>query len=148
MADPQLVSRRVDALRRIELGREDAEIEVGQQRAEKDHAVALLHELRHLLAPESPLVESDVQRMHLAHDALGEQRRGDRDPGGLGEPHHLVLEPVPVQFDAGDDHGALRRFNPRDRLLHGLSERAGIALHMRRGIGPDLVGHDTHHVAG
>ena len=49
VADPQVVARGVDAPRGIELGREDAEVEVGEQRAEQDHAVALLDELRHLL---------------------------------------------------------------------------------------------------
>ena len=147
VTDPQLVGGGIDALRGIELGREDPEVEIGEQRAEQDHAVALLDESRHLFAAECPFVEPDIERMHLADHALGEQRRRHRDPRRLRKPHHVFLKPVPVQLDAGDDHGPLRLLDPGHRLLHRLRQRARIALHQRRRIGTDLIRHHAHHVA-
>ena len=53
-----------------------------------------------------------------------------------------------MQFDAGDDDGLLGGRDPRHRLLHRLGERVGIASRFGVGVGPDLVGHDAHDVAG
>ena len=44
VADAELFARGIDALGRIELGRVDAEVDVGHERAEHDHAVAVLDE--------------------------------------------------------------------------------------------------------
>ncbi len=45
MPDAQLLARGVDAVPRIEVGREDAQVDVGHERAQQHHAVALLDEL-------------------------------------------------------------------------------------------------------
>ena len=50
VADAQRLAGGVDALGGVEIGREDAHVDVGHELAQQDHAVALLDELRDLLA--------------------------------------------------------------------------------------------------
>ena len=85
VADPQFVATGKDAVPGIELRGEDAKIDVGEDRAQQDHAVALLHELGHVAAAHRALVEPDEERVHLADDALGEHGGGDRDARHLGQ---------------------------------------------------------------
>ena len=147
MADPQLLAVGEDGPRGVEIGGEDAEVDVGEDRAEQDEAVALLDELGHLRPSHGPLVEADVERMHLADHALGEHRGRHRDARRLGERDHVGLQPEAVQLDAGDDDRAAGGSDPPGRLAHGLGEGVGIAPSRRMVVGADLVGHDRDDVA-
>ncbi len=50
----------VDALRRIEIGGEDAEVHIGHERAEQDHAVAGLHERAHRFTPHGAFIDPKI----------------------------------------------------------------------------------------
>ena len=132
---------------RVEVGGEDAEIDVGEDRAEEDPAVARLDELRHLAAPHPPFIEADVERVDLADDTLAKQCGGDGDPRGFGQRDRIGLEPVALQLDAGDDHRGLGLFDPLDSLADRLGERRRIADARRGSVGADRIGHDVDHVA-
>ena len=91
VADPQVLARRVDAPRRVELGREDPEVDVGQEAAEHQQAVGRLDALGDLGAAHRPLVDADEERVPLGDHALAQDRRGDRHaglprPGRAGRP--------------------------------------------------------------
>ena len=73
VADAQFVAGGKDTVGRLDRGGENAEIEIGQQRAEQNDAVAFLDKPRHLLAAQSPFVEADKERMNLTDHAFGQQ---------------------------------------------------------------------------
>ena len=85
MADAQRFAGGVDAAGRVEIGREDAHVDVGHELAQQDHAVALLDELGDLLAAQRAFVDADEQRMPLADHALAEHRGRDGDARPFGE---------------------------------------------------------------
>ena len=147
VADPQVFARGMDRPPRVEVGGEDAEIDVGEDRAEEDAAVARLDELRHLAAPHPPFIEADVERMDLADDTFSEERRGDGDPCGFGQRDRIGLEPVALQLDARDDHRGLGLLDPLDRLADRLGQCRWIADARRGGVGADRIGDDVDHVA-
>ena len=99
--DPQLLAGGVDALARIEIGRVDAQVDVGHERAQQDHAVALFDELGDLFAAHRPFVQADEQRMRFGDDAFAEHRGGDGNLRALGQRQQLVL-----QAEAMDLHAA------------------------------------------
>ena len=146
VADPQVFARGVDRPPRVEIGGEDAEIDVGEDRAEEDPAVARFDKLRHLAAPHPSFVEADVERMDLTDDALAEECRSNRDPCRLGQRDRVGLEPEALQLDAGDDHRRLRLLDPLDRLADRLGQGRRIACARRGGIGADRIGHNVDHV--
>ena len=66
----ELLARHVDAFCRIEMGRVDAEIDVGHERAQKDHAVALFNEPADCLTSHRAFVHAQIQRVPLADARL------------------------------------------------------------------------------
>ena len=56
VADPQPLAGGINTSGRIELGRIDAEVDVGHKGPQQDDAIARLDELRNLLAAHRPLV--------------------------------------------------------------------------------------------
>ena len=101
VADPQRLAGGVDAPGRIEVGREDAQVDVGHERAQQDHAIALLDEAGDLLAAHRPFVDAGEQRMPLADHALAQDRGGDGDARPLGQ--------APAAAPAGRSGGSPRR---------------------------------------
>ena len=96
VADLQIFAGSVDTRGGIELGGEDTQVDIGEDHSQQDHAVALLDKLGDLAATQCPLVETKVERMHLADNALGEHRGRDRDTSLLGQGHRVGLEAVAV----------------------------------------------------
>ena len=127
MPDPKVLARRIDAPRRLELGREDPEVDVGQEAAQHQQAVGLLDALGHLGPAHRPLVDAHEERVPLGDDALAQDRRRDRHPGLLGQGEQLVLETEAVDLDVGQDHRPLGRGEHRLGLVERLAERLGVA---------------------
>ena len=148
VADLQVLARRVDASRRVELGGEDPQIDVREEAAQHQQAVGFLDEPRDLLLAHAPLVDADEQGVHLGDDALAQDRRRDRETRLLGQRDHLVLEPEAVDLDVGQDHRPGRRGEHRGGLVDRLAEGVGVAGRdaLLRPVGHDLPLVD--HVAG
>ena len=79
MPNAQLLAGDVDAVADVELGRVDAEVDVGHERAEHQHAVARFDVLGDFLAAQRAFVQAHVERMRLGDDALAEHRGGHRE---------------------------------------------------------------------
>ena len=101
MPDPQLLAGGVDALARIEIGRVDAQVQIGHERAEQDHAIAFFDELGDRFVAHRPFVQADEQRMHLRNHALAEHGGRDRDLRSFGQGQQLVLQAKTMHLDAG-----------------------------------------------
>src|SRR4051812_22778683 len=107
MADAKLLAGDVDAFGRIEIGGEDAEVNVGHKGAEQQHAVALLDELSHFRVPHRPLVQADIKRMLLRDDAFSQERRRHRNAELLRQVNDLVLQTEAMDLHAGNDYRPL-----------------------------------------
>ena len=127
MADPQVLAGRVDAPRRVELGGEDPQVDVGQEAAQHQQAVGRLHQLGDLGAAHRPLVDAGEQRVGLRDHALAQDRRGDGHPRRLGQPQQLVLQAEAVDLDVGQDHRPLRGREQGDGLVERLAQGLGVA---------------------
>ena len=116
--DPEIFAGRVDALRRIELGRPDSQVDVGQEAAEHEQAVGRFDQLGHLGPAHGPLVNAAEKGMGLGDHALAQERRRDRHSGRLGESQELVLQAESMDLDVGQDHrppGGRQRARPPRR---------------------------------
>src|SRR5438093_13282820 len=102
VTDAKLLAGDIDAAGGIEISSEDAEVEIGHERAEKHHAVALFDELRDLSPPHRAFVEADIERMLFWDDTFAKDRGGERDFVFLGKGENLVLQTEAVNFDARD----------------------------------------------
>ena len=91
VADAKLFARGVDAVGQIQLGRVDAEVDIGHECAEHQDAVAGFDVFGDFVAAEGTFVEAHVERMGFGDDAFAEHRGGHRYAGRLGEPHRFVL---------------------------------------------------------
>ena len=114
----------------IEFGRVDAEVDVGHERAEHDHAVAGFDVLRDFIAAQRAFVEAHVERMRFGDDAFAEHRGGHRDAGRLGQPHRFVLQAEAMNLDAEQEHRLLGDFDPADRFVDRFGERPRVALRL------------------
>ncbi len=83
VADGQALAGGTDDPSRVELRGEDAEVDVGQEDAEHDQAVAAFDVLRHFLPPHRALVDAEVERVVFAHHRLAEDGRGHGDVAPL-----------------------------------------------------------------
>ncbi len=127
LLDAELFARDVNALGRVEMGRVDAEIDVGHERAQEDHAVALFDIAADRLAAHCPFVNTQVERVPLAHDRFAQQRGTHRNLVPIGQPHHFFAQAETVDLDAGDDHRLLALLDHADRVFDGRFERLFIA---------------------
>ena len=85
MADAKLLAGDVDAFGRVEIGRVNAQIDVGHERAQQQQAIALFDELRHCVVAHRAFVQADEQRMDFRNDAFAQHRRRDRNLRTLGK---------------------------------------------------------------
>ena len=125
--DAELFARGVDALGRVEMGRVDAEVDVGHERAQEDHAIALFDVAADRFAPHRPFVNAQVERVPLAHDRFAQERRAHRDLVPLGQPHDFLAQAEAVDLDAGDDHRLLAPLDHADGVFDGRLERLFVA---------------------
>ncbi len=109
MPDPQVFAGGVDAFRRVEIGGENPQVDVGHEAAEHQQAVGRLDDFGHLGATHRPFVDADEQRVRLRNHALSQKRRGDRYPCRLGEVEKLVLKSESMDLDVRQDHRTLGR---------------------------------------
>src|SRR4029078_4944696 len=98
MANSELFAGDINAAGWIEIGREDAEIQVGHERAEEQDTVAAFDVLRDLRAAHRTFVKPDEQRMFLRNDAFTKNGRRDRDFVFFGPRDHFVLQAEAVDL--------------------------------------------------
>ena len=65
VADAELLARGVDAVGEIQFGRVDAEVDVGHERSEQDHTVAVFNEQPHVFAAHRSFVNAQVQSLFV-----------------------------------------------------------------------------------
>lgn len=88
VADARIVGGGVDRAPRVEVRREDPQVDVGEDSAGEDPAVARPPEPRHLGPPHGPLVEPDGGRMCLADHAPPRRGHGRPPPGRMMRTGH------------------------------------------------------------
>ena len=140
-------ARYVDAIAEVELGRVDAEVDVGHERAEHDDAVARLDVLGDFVATERTFVQAHVERVGFGDDAFAEHRGGHRDAGCLGQSHGFFLQAEAVNFDAEQQHRLARVFDSLHGFVDGFGECARIAVNFRLFVGRRCFGPHVDHVA-
>jgi hypothetical protein len=148
VANAKLLAGHVDAPRRVELGREDPQVEVGHERAQQQHAVALLDELRHLGPPHRPFIQADVQRVLFRHDALAQQRGGDRNLVLLSQGQDPVLQAEAMNLDPRQDHRPLGLGQKLRGLFRGFFDDLRVGQGLAVMVGVHDPRHDLDQVAG
>ncbi len=148
VADGQALAGGVDDPGRVELGGEDAQIDVGHEDAEQDEAVAAFDVLCHLPPAHRALIDAEVQRVVFAHHRLAEDGGGHGDVAALHQPHQFALQAEALDFDVGQDDRALGGVDARQHLGHGFAQGDGVWFR-RRPRGLRLHSHRRiDHVAG
>ena len=107
MTNPKMFAGRIDTLARLNVCREDTQVDVSHECSQQQQAIALLDERRHLLFPHRSLVQSDIEWVGLTNDTLAQDGGGDRNPSFLGQRQQLVLQPKAMDLDAGQDQRTL-----------------------------------------
>ena len=128
VSDAALLAGDVNAVAQVELGRVDAEVDVGHERAEHDDAVAGFDVLRDLVVAHAAFVEAHVERMRFGDDAFAEHRGGHRDAGLLGQLHGLFLQAEAMDFDAQQGAPAAGRFRSVVTVSSTASASARVSL--------------------
>ena len=127
VADAELFARGVDAVGEIQFGRVDAEVDIGHERAEHQHAIAGFDVFGDFVAAERAFVEAHVERMSFGDDAFAEHRGGHRNAGRFGQPHGFVLQVEAVNLDAEQEHGLRGDFDAANGFFDGLGQGSGVA---------------------
>ena len=127
VADGKLLAGDADGAGRVELCSVDAEVDVGHERPEHEHAIAAFHVLTHRFHPHGPLVQPEVERVLFAENGLAQDRGGKRDAGFVDQRQGQFLEPETVDFHVGTDDRFCSGVQQGERLPQGLPERIGVA---------------------
>ncbi len=69
-ADLQFFACHRDAARHIQIGGENARIQVGHECAQQQDTVAFFDKSRDVVVPDGAFLEADIERMRFANDAL------------------------------------------------------------------------------
>jgi hypothetical protein len=148
IANGKLLARRVKATRRIEPRGEDAQIDVGEKRAEHDHAIARLDVLPDVLPAHGPFVNAQIKRVMFANDRFPEQGGDDGNVRLLRQPDHDVAQAETVDFHVGEENGLPGRIDHGFGLEQGGAERGEVAG-LLQFPGPVMgIARDPHQVAG
>ena len=115
VADGELLAGGIDRARRIEAGGVDAQVDVGHERPQQDHAITALDVLPDVVAAHRAFIDAEVERMVLANDGLAEHGRRHGDIGLARELEELVLQAEPVHLHVRQD----------DRLARGVDHLLG-----------------------
>ena len=139
--DPKLFAGRVDALGRIELGRPDPHVDVGQEAAEHEHAIGRLDQLGDLRPSHRPLVDAGEERVRFGDHALAQDRRRDRHARRFGQGHQVVLQAEPVDLDVGENDRPAGSREQLARFVDRLAQRVRVAGRkpLRRAMRADLL---------
>ena len=147
IADRELLAGGVDGARGIEPRGIDTEVDVGHERAEKDHAVARLDVFAHIVAAHRALVNTEVKPVRFADDRLAKDRARKRDAGFFDELQERLLQAEAVNLDIGDDDRLSRIPDHELRLVQRFAERCGVACLMHVGGRVMRDARHVHHVA-
>ena len=71
---------------------------IGENRAENEQAIGLVHEFFHFVAGHQSAIDPHVEWMVFTNDRLSQERGGDRNIEAFYELGQLVMEPEPPHF--------------------------------------------------
>ena len=92
MADAQLFNVGKNPVFWGQFGGIGAEFHIGHKRAQQDQAIARFNILAQRILAHSTLVDTQIQRVSLAHHRLTENRGAHGNLMALGEAHEIIAQ--------------------------------------------------------
>ncbi len=130
----------------VDVARRDAEVGIGQDDAEQQQGVRVLHHLRHLGVAGHTHVGADQRRLGGGEKATSHEAGRHRQAEAARKLRYLGFQAVPAQLDAGHHHRRPRPAEAVEDLLGAGGHR--LVVHRRRGRGGDGTALGGHHVPG
>ena len=148
MLDGDALGGRIDRFRDLELRRVDAEVDVGHERSQDEHAIGAFDDPAHVFPSHGAFVDPQVLGVVFAHDGLAQECGGHGVAGAFDQSEQRVLQAEAVDFDAGKDDRAFRGAKHGGRFGEGFGQGVLVALGARGFQGERCGAGRIDHVSG